>query len=63
MIVALPDSAVLAAWVNLLRARARWGPDRKATIQLGKNKLEIKGMQGERGAEPIMRWLGQHAGK
>jgi hypothetical protein len=63
MIVTLSDSAVLAALVGVLRTWVRRGSDRKVTIRLGKDKLEIKGMLGEREAGLITKWLDQHAGK
>jgi hypothetical protein len=63
MIVTLSDSAVLAAVVGVLRAWVRRGSDRKVTIQLGKDKLEIKGTLGKREAEVITKWLDQYGGK
>jgi len=63
MIVTLSDSAVLAALVGALRAWVRRGSDRKVSIQLGKDKLEIKGTLDEREAGLIAKWLDQHAGK
>lgn len=63
MIVTLSDSAVLAAAVAVLRTWVRRGSDRKVMIQLGKDKLEIKGALGEREAGLIAKWLDQHAGK
>jgi Effector Associated Constant Component 1 len=63
IVVTLSDSAVLAALVGVLRTWARRGSDRKVTIQLGKDKLEIKGTLDEREAGLIARWLDQHAGK
>jgi hypothetical protein len=63
MMVTLSDSAVLAALVGVLRTWVRRGSDRKVTIQLGKDKLEIKGTLDGREAELITRWLDQHAGK
>jgi hypothetical protein len=61
MIVTLSDSAVLAAVVGVLRGWVRGGSARKVTIQLGKDKLEIKGMIGDREAGLIAKWLDQHA--
>jgi hypothetical protein len=62
MIVTLSDSAVLAAVVGVLRSWVRGGSARKVTIQLGKDKLEIKGTLGDREAGLIAKWLDQHAG-
>jgi hypothetical protein len=63
MIVTLSDSAVLAALVGVLRAWVRRGSDRKVTIRLGEDKLEIRGTLDERETGMIMRWLDQHGGK
>jgi len=63
MIVTLSDSAVLAAVVGVLRGWVRRGADRKVTIQLGKDRLEIRGTLDEREAGLIARWLDQHGGK
>lgn len=63
LIVTLSDSTVLAALVGLLRTWVRRGRGREVTIQLGEDKVEIKGELAGREAELINKWLDQHAKK
>jgi hypothetical protein len=60
LVIALSDSAVLAAAVGVLRAWVRRGSGRKVTVRLGEDKLEIKGTLDEREAGLIAKFLDQH---
>jgi hypothetical protein len=63
LIVTLSNSAVFVALAGVLRSWVSRGKDRKVTLRLGKDMIEVSAASADDQAKLIASWLEHHAGK
>jgi Effector Associated Constant Component 1 len=61
LIVTLSDSAVLVALAGMLKSWVSRDRNRKVTIRIGNDLLEVTRASGQEQARLIEAWLGRHA--
>jgi Effector Associated Constant Component 1 len=61
LIISISNSTVLVAIMHLLQGWIARGKDRKVTVKIGKNSLEIDAASPEEQAKLIESWIDWHA--
>lgn len=61
LIVSLSDSALLVALVGVLRSWISRDRDRKVTIRIGEDSVEVARASEQQQAQLIQAWLDRHA--